>query len=122
LITNRKYIKWHTQTITNITLAMGTLLIIINPMLITMVTLISIVSLVFRVMPLFSTKDCRFFLYRLVCMNQSCKRWELLAKQNTVTKKNGTVGSIGNTTPILPNTRQIQPTIKYNTRFIVFPF
>lgn len=40
-----------------------------------------------------------------------------LAKQNTVSRKNGTIGRIGRTIPIQPIPKEIQPTIKNSNLF-----
>ena len=61
------------------------------------------------VIVLFCTKLSRCFLYKFVPMNQSCSFFELLANQNSVAMKNGTVGRIGSTIPIVPSPRQRNP-------------
>lgn len=89
-------------------------IIIVKPKPISSVTLVMIVAFVLTVIPFFLTKASRCFLYIFVPINQSCSFFEDLAKQKTVTRKNGTVGRIGNTIPTQPRLRQIQPRIKYN--------
>lgn len=92
-------------------------IIMVNPKPMRSVTLVMIVAFVLTVIPFFLTKDSRCFLYIFVPTNQSCSFCEDLAKQKTVTRKNGTVGKIGNTMPTQPRPRQMQPRIKYNNLF-----
>lgn len=92
-------------------------IIMVNPNPMSSVTLVMTVAFVLNVIPFFLTKDSRCFLYIFVLTNQSCSFCEDLAKQNTVTRKNGTVGRIGNTIPTQPRLRQMQPRIKYNNLF-----
>ena len=83
-----------------------------KPTAISSVTGKRIPALVRTVMPFFFTKESRCFLYICVLMNQSCSRCDELAKQNTVTRKNGTVGKIGSTMPTQPSARLRQPIIR----------
>ena len=69
----------------------------------------SIVTLVFTVIPFFFTNESRCFLYIFVFTNQLCNFSEEFAKQNTVSKKNGTVGIIGRTAPTQPIPSDTQP-------------
>ena len=71
----------------------------------------SMVTLVFTVIPFFFTNESRCFLYIFVFTNQLCNFSEEFAKQNTVSKKNGTVGKIGRTIPPQPIPRDTQPII-----------
>ena len=89
-------------------------IIIKKPKPINTVTGIIILTLVFNVIPRFCIKDSRCFLYIFVPTNQSCSFCEDFAKQNTVNRKNGTVGKIGSTIPTHPIPRQMQPKIKNN--------
>ena len=93
-----------------------------KPMPISSVTDVRIVALVRTVMPFFLTNESRCFLYMLVLINQSCSFCDELAKKNTVSKKNGTVGSIGNTIPMQPNPRHRQPAIRNIIRFTFMQF
>ena len=86
-----------------------------NPM--SSVTGIIIPTLVCTVMPFFFTKLSRCFLYIFVPTNQSWSFWDEFAKQNTVTRKKGTVGKIGSAMPTHPNPRQTNPKIKNISRF-----
>lgn len=86
-------------------------IISIKPNSIIAVTDVSIVTLVFTVMPFFFTNESRCFLYIFVFTNQLCNFSEEFAKQNTVSKKNGTVGKIGRTIPTQPIPRDTQPII-----------
>lgn len=75
------------------------------------VTDVRIVTLVLIVIPFFLTNESRCFLYIFVFTNQLCNFSEEFAKQNTVSKKNGTVGKIGRTIPTQPIPRDTQPII-----------
>lgn len=90
---------------------MPLIIIIMKPNDITIVTDVRIVTLVLIVIPFFLTKESRCFLYIFVFTNQLCNFSEEFAKQNTVSKKNGTVGKIGRTIPTQPIPRDTQPTI-----------
>src|SRR5699024_5176440 len=59
-----------------------------------------------------------------VLTNQSWSLLELLAKQNTVAIKNGTVGRIGSTIPTEPSPRQRNPSMiqKILSGFLLFIF
>ena len=81
----------------------------IKPNSIITVTDVSMVALVLIVMPFFLTNESRCFLYIFVLMNQLCNFSEEFAKQNTVSKKNGTVGRIGRTIPTQPIPSDTQP-------------
>ena len=50
-------------------------------------------------------------MYILLDLNQASNLFDPLAKQYDVKSKNGTVGNIGSTVPIIPNKRDINPTI-----------
>ena len=93
--------------------------IIKNPNPISSVTLDMIVAFVCKVIPFFLTKDSRCFLYIFVPVNHLCSFSDEFAKQNTVTRKNGTVGKIGSAMPIQPSARQMQPKA-INNAFLIF--
>ena len=125
LTRRKKYNRWHAHTTARQILPTGTFFMQINPIAITTVTVPTILHFVPIVMALFWTKLSRCFLYKFVPMNQSCSFFELLAKQNSVAMKNGTVGRIGSTIPIVPSPRQRNPsTIQtiFNGFFIFFLF
>ena len=82
-----------------------------KPNSIIIVTDVRIVTLVLIVIPFFLTNESRCFLYIFVFTNQLCNFSEEFAKQNTVSKKNGTVGKIGRTIPTQPIPRDTQPII-----------
>lgn len=65
----------------------------------------------FKVIDLLSIKFSKYFLYILLDLNQTSNLFDPLAKQYDVKSKNGTVGNIGSTVPIIPNKRDIAPTI-----------
>ena len=50
-------------------------------------------------------------MYILLDLNQTSNLFDPLAKQYDAKSKNGTVGNIGSTVPIIPNKRDITPTI-----------
>ena len=74
----------------------------------------------FKVIDLLSIKLSKYFLYILLDLNQASNLFAPLAKQYDVKSKNGTVGNIGSTVPIIPNKRDITPTITNIIFFILF--
>ncbi len=93
-----------------------------KPNVISTVTEVMIFTFVFVVIPFLFTNDSRFLLYIFVLTNQLCNLCDEFAKQNTVAKKNGTVGKIGNTIPTQPSASDIQPKTKNNILFIFIFF
>ena len=67
----------------------------------------------FNVIDFFSKKLSKYYLYILLDLKHASNLLDPLAKQYDVKIKNGTVGNTGNATPIVPNKRDIQPTITY---------
>lgn len=92
-------------------LMMHFIIIRTKPSSIIIVTDVRIVTLVLVVIPFFLTNESRCFLYIFVFTNQLCNFSEEFAKQNTVSKKNGTVGKIGRIIPTQPIPRDTQPII-----------
>lgn len=66
---------------------------------------------------LFLHKRLQMFFVKLSAHKQSWSFWDELAKQNTVTRKKGTVGRMGSATPTQPSPRQRNPKIKNISRF-----
>ena len=79
--------------------------IIINPILINKVTEHIIRIFARFVIPLFIL----FSLYNFVFLNQSSNFSLDFAKQKAASNTNGTVGRIGNITPIIPNPNDMHP-------------
>lgn len=92
-----------------------------KPNSIIIVTDVSIVTLILVVILFFLTNESRCFLYIFVFTNQLCNFSEEFAKQNTVSKKNGTVGKIGRTIPTQPIPSDTQP-ITVKMIFLSFKF
>ena len=59
-------------------------------------------------------------MYILLDLNQTSNLFDPLAKQYDVKSKNGTVGNIGSTVPIIPYKRDITPTITNIIFLILF--
>ena len=91
--------------------------IMINPILISRVTLHIIRIFACFVIPLLIL----FSLYNFVFLNQPSNLSLDLAKQNAASNTNGTVGRIGNITPIIPNPNDIHPIRIYRIFFIIPP-
>ena len=91
--------------------------IIINPMLINIVTEHIIRILACLVIPFLIS----FSLYNFVFLNQPSNLSLDLANQKAANNTKGTVGRIGNITPIIPNPNDMHPIKIYRIFFIMPP-